>query len=95
MFFAEVAAYRIGTRRLLKLGMVYSTHDGDATDAHAHSHSHDPPLAVNTSGPALQGHVHPEAMGAVERDLGAEEAEIATLTSTSTSSSRRRATRRA
>jgi zinc transporter 1/2/3 len=79
MFFAEVAAYRIGTRRLLKLGMVYSTHDGDATDAHAHSHSHDPPLAVNTSGPALQGHVHPEAMGAVERDLGAEEAEIATL----------------
>lgn len=76
MFFAEVAAYRVGTKRLLKLGMVYSTHAEDATDAHAHSHAHDPPLAVDTSAPALQGHVHPEA---VERDLGSEEAELGAL----------------
>ncbi|BEI82846.1 hypothetical protein CcaverHIS002_0307140 [Cutaneotrichosporon cavernicola] len=68
MFFAEVAAYRIGTKKLLKLGMVYSTHVEDETDAHAHSHQHDPPLAVVTSGPSLPGHVHPAA------DLGAAEA---------------------
>ncbi|WOO85909.1 Zinc-regulated transporter 2 [Vanrija pseudolonga] len=59
MFFAEVAAYRLGTKRLLRLGVAYSTHAEDATDAHAHSHRHDPPLDVDTSGPESQAHVHP------------------------------------
>lgn len=62
MFFAEVAAYRIGTKRLLRLGVAYSSHADDATDAHAHNHRHDPPLAVDTSGPDHPGHVHPEAI---------------------------------
>ncbi|GMK56870.1 hypothetical protein CspeluHIS016_0307100 [Cutaneotrichosporon spelunceum] len=57
MFFAEVAAYRIGTKKLLKLGMVYSSH-GDETDAHSHSHQHDPPLAVDTSDHHHHHHHH-------------------------------------
>ncbi|KAL1405303.1 hypothetical protein Q8F55_008930 [Vanrija albida] len=59
MFFAEVAAYRLGTKKLLRLGMAYSSHAEDATDAHAHSHQHDPPLDVDTSGPESGMHVHP------------------------------------
>ncbi|BEJ13593.1 hypothetical protein CspHIS471_0307670 [Cutaneotrichosporon sp. HIS471] len=71
MFFAEVAAYRIGTKKILKLGMVYSTHVEDETDAHAHSHQHDPPLAIVTSGLSLPGHVHPAVdLGAVEAGHG-------------------------
>nr|XP_019047307.1 solute carrier family 39 (zinc transporter), member 1/2/3 [Kwoniella bestiolae CBS 10118]OCF26237.1 solute carrier family 39 (zinc transporter), member 1/2/3 [Kwoniella bestiolae CBS 10118] len=49
IFFAEVAAYRIGTRKLEKLGVNYSSHAHDHTDAHAHDHAHDPPLSVDTT----------------------------------------------
>jgi zinc transporter 1/2/3 len=53
IFFAEVAAYRIGTKKLAKLGVNYSkstrvsywtrklmidSHHEDRTDAHAHAH---------------------------------------------------------
>jgi zinc transporter 1/2/3 len=70
MFFAEVAAYRIGTRKLMRLGVAYSSHAADETDAHAHSHAHDPPLAVDTSAPEHPGHVHPVAIPqATARDL--------------------------
>lgn len=62
IFFAEVAAYRIGTKRLLRLGVNYNSHTDDATDAHGHSHAHDPPLDVDTSGPDHPGHVHPSAL---------------------------------
>lgn len=62
MFFAEVAAYRIGTRRLMALGMEYSSHADDETDAHAHSHTHEPPLDVDTSAPEHPAHVHPSAI---------------------------------
>ncbi|WVQ84133.1 hypothetical protein IAT38_006280 [Cryptococcus sp. DSM 104549] len=59
IFFAEVAAYRIGTKRLERLGIDYSSHAHDDTDAHAHTHSHDPPLDVDTSAPEAQHHIHP------------------------------------
>ncbi|RSH85381.1 high-affinity Zn(2+) transporter zrt1 [Saitozyma podzolica] len=59
IFFAEVAAYRLGTKRLERLGVAYSAHNGDEADAHAHSHQHDPPLDVDTSGPETEHHVHP------------------------------------
>lgn len=62
MFFAEVAAYRAGSKRLIRLGVAYSSHTADDTDAHAHSHAHDPPLAVDTSALEHPGHVHPEAI---------------------------------
>ncbi|WRT64880.1 uncharacterized protein IL334_001816 [Kwoniella shivajii] len=61
IFFAEVAAYRIGTKRLEKLGVNYSSHAHDETDAHAHTHNHDPPLSVDTSVPAHQHHLHPSS----------------------------------
>jgi zinc transporter 1/2/3 len=59
IFFAEVAAYRIGTAKLMKLGVNYSAHAADHTDAHAHNHAHEPPLGVDTSGPSDPLHVHP------------------------------------
>ncbi|WVW78585.1 hypothetical protein I302_100541 [Kwoniella bestiolae CBS 10118] len=61
IFFAEVAAYRIGTRKLEKLGVNYSSHAHDHTDAHAHDHAHDPPLSVDTTVPAPPHHLHPSA----------------------------------
>ncbi|WVQ69139.1 uncharacterized protein L199_007354 [Kwoniella botswanensis] len=61
IFFAEVAAYRIGTRKLEKLGVNYSSHAHDDTDAHAHTHAHDPPLSVDTTVPAPPHHIHPSA----------------------------------
>ncbi|WVQ97945.1 hypothetical protein IAU59_005064 [Kwoniella sp. CBS 9459] len=61
IFFAEVAAYRIGTKRLEKLGVNYSSHAHDETDAHAHTHNHDPPLGVDTSIPAPPHHLHPSS----------------------------------
>ncbi|RSH83844.1 high-affinity Zn(2+) transporter zrt1 [Saitozyma podzolica] len=63
IFFAEVAAYRLGTKRLERLGVAYSSHNDDETDAHAHSHQHDPPLGVDTSGPDTPHHVHPSVSG--------------------------------
>lgn len=70
MFFAEVAAYRIGTRKLMRLGVAYSAHADDETDAHAHSHAHDPPLDVETTHAAHPGHVHPVAVpSATANDL--------------------------
>ncbi|KAK8846850.1 hypothetical protein IAR55_005938 [Kwoniella newhampshirensis] len=59
IFFAEVAAYRIGTRRLERLGIDYSSHAHDETDAHAHTHNHDPPLDVDTSAPEAPHHLPP------------------------------------
>ncbi|KAK4685096.1 solute carrier family 39 (zinc transporter), member 1/2/3, partial [Tremellales sp. Uapishka_1] len=59
IFFAEIAAYRMGTKRMEKIGFNYSSHNDDATDAHAHSHAKDPPLAVDTSGPSHPHHGHP------------------------------------
>lgn len=38
MFFAEVAAYRMGTQKLEAIGVHYSSHVHDETDAHAHDH---------------------------------------------------------
>jgi zinc transporter 1/2/3 len=64
IFFAEVAAYRIGTARLAKLGVNYSSHHDDHTDAHAHDHRHDAPLNVDTSGPEGQLHIHPSRVEA-------------------------------
>ncbi|WWC67833.1 uncharacterized protein I206_101750 [Kwoniella pini CBS 10737] len=61
IFFAEVAAYRIGTKRLERLGVDYSSHAHDDTDAHAHDHNLDAPLNVDTSLPASQHHIHPLA----------------------------------
>ncbi|WWC59370.1 uncharacterized protein I303_101922 [Kwoniella dejecticola CBS 10117] len=61
IFFAEVAAYRIGTKRLERLGVDYSSHAHDDTDAHAHDHNRSAPLNVDTSLPASQHHVHPSA----------------------------------
>lgn len=63
MFFAEVAAYRLGTKRLMRLGVNYSSHADDPTDAHGHSHNHDPPIDVDTTGRDHPGHVHPDAIG--------------------------------
>ncbi|OWZ45402.1 hypothetical protein LQV05_003804 [Cryptococcus neoformans] len=60
IFFAEVAAYRAGTRRLERLGINYSSHAHDETDAHAHSHSHEPPLGVDVTAPAADHHIHPD-----------------------------------
>ncbi|KAG7531376.1 hypothetical protein FFLO_04373 [Filobasidium floriforme] len=40
IFFAEVAAYRIGNKRMEKLGMTYNTH-ADAEAEHGHSHAHE------------------------------------------------------
>ncbi|ORX34477.1 Zinc/iron permease [Kockovaella imperatae] len=60
IFFAEIAAYRIGTARLSKLGITYSSHNEDATDAHAHAHSPNrAPLDVDTSSPEHPLHGHP------------------------------------
>lgn len=59
IFFAEIAAYRAGTAKLTKLGINYSSHAEDATDAHAHSHANEPPLGVDTSGPEHPLHGHP------------------------------------
>ena len=59
IFFAEVAAYRIGSAKLMALGVNYSSHADDHTDAHAHDHGHEPPLGVNTDGPSDPHHVHP------------------------------------
>lgn len=39
IFFAEVAAFRIGSKKLAKLGVTYNTHN-DAEAAHGHSHDH-------------------------------------------------------
>ncbi|OCF58924.1 solute carrier family 39 (zinc transporter), member 1/2/3 [Kwoniella mangroviensis CBS 10435] len=61
IFFAEVAAYRIGTKRLEKLGVHYSSHAQDNTDAHSHTHARDPPLSVDTSADAPPHHIHPSA----------------------------------
>ncbi|ORY27748.1 putative low-affinity zinc ion transporter [Naematelia encephala] len=59
IFLAEVAAYRIGSEKLDRLGVAYSSHNDDATDAHAHSHHHDPPTSIDTSGPVHLHHGHP------------------------------------
>lgn len=59
IFFAEVAAYRIGTAKLARLGVNYSSHADDHTDAHAHDHGLQAPLAVDTTGPSDPLHVHP------------------------------------
>jgi zinc transporter 1/2/3 len=59
IFFAEVAAYRIGTAKLAALGVNYSSHHDDHTDAHAHDHRHAAPLNVDTTGPEDPLHVHP------------------------------------
>ncbi|WVQ74081.1 hypothetical protein IAR50_003665 [Cryptococcus sp. DSM 104548] len=59
IFFAEVAAYRLGSARLERLGVNYSSHAHDETDAHAHDHAHDPPLDVDTTVPAPAHHIHP------------------------------------
>jgi zinc transporter 1/2/3 len=39
IFFAEVAAYRIGSKKMERLGVTYNTH-ADAEAAHGHSHEH-------------------------------------------------------
>lgn len=62
IFFAEVAAYRMGTARLARLGINYSSHADDHTDAHAHDHRHPAPLNVDTSGPVDPLHVHPSRL---------------------------------
>ena len=62
IFFAEVAAYRIGTAKLAKLGVDYSSHHDDHTDAHAHDHRHAAPLNVDTTGPEGQLHEHPSRL---------------------------------
>ncbi|WVN90695.1 uncharacterized protein L203_105937 [Cryptococcus depauperatus CBS 7841] len=59
IFFAEVAAYRLGTKRFEKLGVNYSAHAHDVTDAHSHNHANDPPLDVDTSALAPPHHIHP------------------------------------
>ncbi|RXK39068.1 solute carrier family 39 (zinc transporter), member 1/2/3 [Tremella mesenterica] len=59
IFFAEVAAYRIGSTKLAKLNIQYSAHMDDDSDAHAHSHVHEPPSNVDTSGPHDEFHTHP------------------------------------
>ncbi|KAL0240294.1 hypothetical protein I308_106544 [Cryptococcus tetragattii IND107] len=59
IFFAEVAAYRAGTERLERLGINYSSHAHDETDAHAHSHNREPPLGVDITAPAPDHHIHP------------------------------------
>ncbi|WWD22091.1 hypothetical protein CI109_106580 [Kwoniella shandongensis] len=68
IFFAEVAAYRIGSRKLEALGLNYSSHGHDETDAHAHNHNHEPPLDVDTSAPETQGHVHPSVSRHADRE---------------------------
>lgn len=71
IFFAEVAAYRIGTSRLEKLGVAYSSHNDDATDAHAHNHRIDPPLNVDISGQeADPHHAHPSLRAGAEAERG-------------------------
>lgn len=59
IFFAEIAAYRIGTKKLERLGIAYTSHNDDETDAHAHSHRTNNPLEVDTSGPHHDMHGHP------------------------------------
>jgi len=39
IFFAEVAAFRIGNKKMEKLGITYNTH-ADAEAAHGHDHEH-------------------------------------------------------
>lgn len=43
IFFLEIAAYRIGSKRMNKLGIDYNAHQepSAASDAHGHSHSAD------------------------------------------------------
>lgn len=51
MFFAEVAAYRLGTQKLEQIGVKYSSHVHDETDAHAHDHR-SPSIVAGQSNPA-------------------------------------------
>jgi zinc transporter 1/2/3 len=44
IFFAEVAAFRIGNKKMERLGITYNTH-ADAEAAHGHAHDH--PVAGN------------------------------------------------
>jgi zinc transporter 1/2/3 len=46
IFFAEVAAFRIGNKKMERLGITYNTH-ADAEAAHGHAHEHP---AVETAG---------------------------------------------
>lgn len=59
LFYAEVAAYRIGTKKLAGLGIDYSSHMHDDTDAHAHDHNANQPRPSGVSNPA---HIHPDAL---------------------------------
>lgn len=57
MFFAEVAAYRVGTQKLENIGINYSSHVHDETDAHAHDHR-----APSVAGQANPANLHSHAL---------------------------------
>ena len=95
IFFVEIAAYRFGKAKLEKMGIDYSTHMDDHTDAHAHNHQNRNPLGVETTGQDDPNHVHPSnsqiageespsKFSKVEKDieLGSETASLSSQVST-------------
>jgi zinc transporter 1/2/3 len=68
IFFSEVAAYRIGSAKMAKIGITYNTHnDAEAEHGHAHSHVVEEPAGTSTGPIALASPSSPSK----EKDLEA------------------------
>lgn len=77
IFFAEIAAYRIGSKRMSKLGIDYSAHQEPSAgaDAHGHSHNHEGASSDGESHGHGHGHATSPVKSAVDLEKSASDSD--------------------